>query len=195
MLRRKTVTLLGALLASRLAFAETAIIDSELASAYHFVDTYEILIDRPPDVVWPQLVNIGSWMHEFAMIHESGPVGAEGEVLRLYEGQDFFVEIVKVVPGKLILIANLPSTMQGEEMVGVGMLTLTEVDGKSLVSNFMSRHMSWPDRAENPLRARRESAEYRELNRELWQQEFFGRLRELAESSGQQRDASALSRP
>jgi hypothetical protein len=183
MYRRTTMALLGALLASRVAFAETAIIDSELASAYHFVDTYEILIDQPPDVVWPQLVSIGSWMHEFAMIHESGPVGAEGEVLRLYEGQDFFVEIAKIVPGRMILLVNLPSTFQGEEMVGVGMLTLTEIDGKSLVSSFMSRQLSGPPEAIDPLRARRESAEYRELNRQMWQERFFGRLRELAEAA------------
>jgi hypothetical protein len=117
------------------------------------------------------------------MIHESGPVGAEGEVLRLYEGQDFFVEIAKIVPGRMIVLVNLPSTFQGEEMVGVGMLTLTEIDGTSLVSAFMSRQVSGPAGAVDPLRARRESAEYRELNRQMWQERFFGRLRELAEAA------------
>jgi hypothetical protein len=36
---------------SPLASAETFIIDSGLASAYHFVDTYEILIDGPAETV------------------------------------------------------------------------------------------------------------------------------------------------
>ena len=177
---RQSFAVIGLLICARFGSAETLIIDSELASAYHFVDTYEVLIDSPPDVVWPHLLDFKSWMQGVAMIHESGPVGAEGEVLRLYEGEEFFVEITKIVPGEMVLIANLPSTMEGEDMVGVSMLTLTEVGGKSLVSNFMSRHMNWPEATPNPLRARRESAEYRAFNHEM-QAQALGRLRELAE--------------
>lgn len=165
------------------AHAESLIVDSELADAYHFVDTYETIIDAPPAVVWPQIANIRSWMDAASMIHEAGPYGAEGEVFRLYEGQDYFAEAVKLIPNTLLLLANLPANVEGEDMVGIAMITLTDIGGQTLVSSFMSRQFHWPVDAENPLRARRESAEYREFNRAAWEDRFFVRLHELVEQS------------
>jgi hypothetical protein len=174
--------LLAGVVATSLASAETVIVDSDLTDSYYFVDTYEVLIDAPAEDIWPHLLDVASWMFEFSMIHESGPHNAEGEVFRLYEGQDFFVEIAKILPGKLLVLVNLPSTMQDEESVGIGMTSLTAVGGKTLVSHFMSRHYDWSLAAPNPLRERRASQDFQENTRVTWDK-FLNRLRELAEGT------------
>jgi hypothetical protein len=163
------------------ASAEPFFVDSDAADSYHFVDAYEIVIDRTPEVVWPILVDQSLWT-DFEMIHESGPRNAEGEVLRLYPGQDFFVQIVNLIPERMMVVANLPSTMEGEASIGLAMLTLADLGGKTLVSNFMVRYYDWTADGPNPLRARRESAEYQAFNREMWQERYLPRLRELAEA-------------
>lgn len=172
---------IACLLVPGLASAQAFIVASDRADSYHFVDHYEVLIDRSPEEVWPHLLDFGSWMYELSMTHVSGPRNGEGEVLRLYEGQDFLFEITKIVPKRMIVGINHPSTMQGEESVGVAMFTVTEVDGKTLVSNFMSRQFHWTQEGPNPLRATRESAQFREANRVMWEDNFLARLRELAE--------------
>lgn len=171
-----------ALAMGRAGYADTTIIDSKLADAYHFVDTYEILIDAAPEDVWPHLVNVSSWMYEFSMIHEAGPRQAEGEVLRLYEGQDYFLQLVKLVPGKLMVGVNLPSLEEGEELTGIGMFTLTEIDGKTLVSNVMARHSTWIEAQPTALRDTRRSAEFQQSTRDRWNR-FLIRLRQLAEGT------------
>jgi len=164
------------------AHADDFIIDSKLAASYHFVATYEILIDRPPEDVWPVLIDQASWT-DFAMIHESGPRNAEGEVLRLYPEQEFFIEIIELIPERMFVVANLPSAIDGEESVGIAMMTLADVDGKTLVTNFMARHYNWTGDGPNPLRARRASAEFREFNRAGWEDQLLPRLRDLVEAS------------
>jgi hypothetical protein len=170
------------LMAGRVACADTTIIDSELADLYHFVDTNEVLINASPEEVWPHLVNLGSWMYEFSMIHESGPRHAEGEILRLYEGQDFFLQLTKLVPGKLMLGVSLPSLEQGEELTGIGMFSLTEVNGKTLVSSFLARQSAWTLDTRNTLRETRQSAEFQQNTSDRWNR-FLTRLRELAEGT------------
>jgi len=171
----------GALLPAGPVRAQPVIIDSELATAYHFVDHYEILIDAPAEVVWPQLLDLRAWMEGFDYTLVAGTPHTEGAVMRLYESQDFLVEIVKIIPQKLLVLVNLPSVMQGEESTGLAMLTLTDVDGKTLVASFMSRQYYWPLAEPNPFRARRESAEYQEFNRAGWEERMLPRLRALVE--------------
>lgn len=165
-----------------IASADTVIIDSKLAESYHFVDTYEILIDEDPPKVWPHLVDVKSWMYEFSLIHESGPRNAEGAVFRLYEDQDYFMELAKLIPEKLAVAVNLPSSVDGEQLVGIGMFTLTEVDGKTLVSTFMTRQFVQLSDTANALRERRESPEFQDDTQERWNR-FMTRLKELAEDT------------
>jgi hypothetical protein len=187
---RLKLLLAAGLLISRAGFAETDVIGSELADAYYFVDTYEVMIDAASDEVWPHLVDVASWMYEFSMIHESGPRNAEGEVLRLYEGQDYLVQLAKLIPGKLMVAVNLPSLAEGEQLVGISMFTLTEVDGKTLVSNFMTRHSVWVLDTPNTLREVRESAEFQQSTRDRWNR-FLTRLRELAEGTYTTQESAA----
>jgi hypothetical protein len=88
-------------------------------------------------------------------------------------------------PASLRVLANLPSNIEGEESVGIAMMTLTEVDGKTLVSNFMARHYDWTGDGPNPLRDRRASDEFRESNRAAWEGQLLPRLRELVEGAPQ----------
>ncbi len=103
----------AALLAAAARASETVTPEPD-GSSYHFVAHYAVDVDASSSAVWDQLVDIGSWMYEFELAHESGLPGQEGEVRRLYPGQDFFVEITKVIPNELLVFANLPATSNGE---------------------------------------------------------------------------------
>ena len=60
------------------------------------------------------------------------------------------------------------------------MLVLTDLGGETLVSTFWSRHFAWLQDAPNPLRERRESQEYLDLNLNN-QTAILARLKQLAE--------------
>ena len=150
-------------------------------SSYYFVSHYTVEIDAPAAKVWQQLVDIGSWMYEFDLTLESGTPGQEGEVRRLYAGQEFFVEITKLIPNRLLVFANLPSTFNGEHSTGVAIITLGEVDGVTTVNLTMSRRYTWNSSEPNPHRITRESSEFQERTRAMWQDRFLGRLRSLVE--------------
>jgi hypothetical protein len=160
------------------ASGQHTIVDSDLADAYFFVDHYEILIERSPEDVWPHILDLPSWM---GLIHESGPRGEVGEVFRLYEGEDFFFETTKLIPHRLLFGVLHPFEIQGEESLGMGMVVLTDLGGKTLVSNFMSRHFAWFEDAPNPVRERRESVEYLEQTRNM-QNAGLARLKEQVEN-------------
>ncbi len=150
-------------------------------TSYHFVSHYAVAIDAPANVVWKHLRELGSWMYEFELLPVSGTPGEEGEVRRLYSGQDFFIEITKVIPDRLFVFANLPSEFNGEHSTGVAVITLNEVDEITTVNLTMSRRYSWGSKEPNPHKSMRESAELRKRTRAKWHDRFLGRLRKLVE--------------
>jgi hypothetical protein len=151
-------------------------------SSYHFVSHYSVEVDASARAVWKQLVDVGSWMYEFELSVESGTPGREGEVRRLYSGQEFFIEITKIIPDELLVFANLPSKHNGEYSTGVAVITLSESDGITAVNLTMSRRFSWESAEPNPHRSVRESPEFHENARAMWQDRFLGRLKSLVES-------------
>ena len=151
-------------------------------SSYHFVSHYSIDVAASANEVWNQLVDVGSWMYEFDMSLVSGEPGQEGEVRRLYSGQDFFMEITKVIPGELLVLANLPSSFNEESSTGVVVITLNESNGIITVRLTMSRRYSWGSEEPNPQRSMRESPEFQERTRAMWRERFLPKLKSLAES-------------
>lgn len=160
--------------------AAESMLESELADSYHYIDKYEILINAPAALIWPHLVDLGSWMNSFSMIHESGPVNGEGEILRLYEGEEFYLQIVKLIPQRMLVGVNLPSSIENEDSVGVVMITLAEFEEGTLASIFMSRQYDWPGPGDNPIKQRRETATFVEFNNTIYKG-FLERLKELSE--------------
>ncbi len=152
------------------------------AEAYYFSSHYTVEISAPASAVWEQLIDLGSWMYEFEMSLESGSPGEEGEVRRLYAEQDFFIQTVKVVPNELLVFANLPATFNGEESTGVTVISLSEADGATTVRLTMTRRFSWTDTELNPMREMRESPEFQERTRAMWEDRFLDRLRSLVQS-------------
>ncbi|MGD8832113.1 MAG: hypothetical protein PVF57_16025 [Pseudomonadales bacterium] len=151
-------------------------------TSYHYVAHYAVRIDASADVVWPHLRRMNEWMYEFELSHVSGTPGAEGEVRRLYADQDFFIQVTRQIPDRLLVIANLPSTFEGEYSTGVAVITLDDSnDGMTTVDLTMSRRYTWLGEGENPLRARRASAAFTESNDAMWER-FLDRLRTLAEA-------------
>jgi uncharacterized protein YndB with AHSA1/START domain len=167
------------------AYASETLTAEPGSDSYHFVSHYSVEIDAPVEEVWKHLVDLGSWMYEFEMAHVSGSPGRAGQVLRLYEGQEFLVQVIDVVPEELLVIANLPSNFRGERSTGTGVMTLHWNGSATTVSLTMSRRYE----AEEPdspgfdeQRAVRESVEFRSATRAMWQDRFLARLRSLAES-------------
>lgn len=175
-------TLVAAVMLVSIATASETITPEPDESSYHFVSHYSVVVNAPASAVWNQLVDVGSWMYEFELSLESGTPGHEGEVRRLYPGQDFFIEITKVIPNELFVFANLPSRFNGEYSTGVAVITLSETGGITTVSLTMSRRYSWDSTEPNPQRSMRESPEFKERTRAMWQERFLGRLRSLVEA-------------
>lgn len=150
-------------------------------SSYHFVSHYSIEIAASADTVWDQLVDVSSWMYEFELSLESGTPGQEGEVRRLYPGQDFFIELTKTIPNELLVFANLPATNNGEYSTGIAVITLGEAEGITTVKLTMNQRFGWDNLEPNPQRALRESPDFQERTRVMWQKRFLGRLRSLVE--------------
>lgn len=170
------------LLASNTAAASETIIDEPGGDSYHFVSHYSVEIKAPVETVWKHLIDLGSWMYDFEMQSVAGLDDLEGRVLRLYEGQDFYVQITKVVPEELLVIANLPAPMEGERLSsGISVTTLTEKAGLTLVQLTMSRRYTWSESGENHLKSRRKSKEFKEKTRATWNR-FLGRLSALSTS-------------
>ncbi len=151
-------------------------------SAYHYVSHYSVKIDVPANAVWSHLVDLSSWMYEFELSVDSGTPGQEGEVRRLYSGQDFLIEITKIIPNELLVFANLPISFNGEYSTGVGVITLNESDGMTTVMLTMSRRYSWDSAEPNPQRSMRESPEFQEQSRAMWNDRFLPKLKSLAET-------------
>ena len=148
---------------------------------YNFVTHYRVNIDAPTERVWPILVNFKSWMYEFELSTISGEPGREGQVLRLYPEQEFKVQVIKVIPNRMVTIVNLPMTFREEFVTGIGVMTLHETTNGTEVSLTMSRRYTWQGQGENPLRVTRSSKEFQNQTQAMWQDRFLERLKNLAE--------------
>lgn len=148
--------------------AEEVLIASEFSNSYHYVDHYEIVIDASTKDIWPALIDMSSWMDELAVQHESGPPLSEGQVFVLYGDPNYRLEIVKLVPERMLVAANLPSSVEGEDSVGIATITLIESEGSTVVASSMVRQYTWSGDGPDPGRERRNSEEYRQLNETLW---------------------------
>ncbi|WND03909.1 hypothetical protein QGN29_05925 [Temperatibacter marinus] len=163
------------------AYADDTIVEEADGLSYVYTSYYEITIDRNSAAIWPIVKNLPAWMYEFELSYVSGEKGAEGEVLRLYPGQEFFIQVTKLIPEKLLAIVNSPSKFRGESSTGSAVIHLNERGNKTVVSLTMSRRYTWHGEGENPMKAMRKSAAFAENAKAMWQEKFLGRLKELAE--------------
>ncbi len=139
------------------------------ANNYSFVSHYKITINASPEVVWPQLIALEKWMYEFELSRVAGEPGQPGEVRRLYEGQDFYMQVTKAVPNEVLVVSNLPSVFKGEASTGIGVMTLTTVGPDVTVVNLtMSRRYQWQGEGENPFAAQRNSQAFNENTDAMW---------------------------
>jgi len=162
------------------AASETLTVEPS-GEAYNFVAHYRVLIDAPVSKVWPILIDFRSWMYEFELSTVSGTPGTPGHVLRLYEGQDFLIQVAGVDPERMLTIVNLPLTFKGEYGTGVGIITLHQLGNTTEVSLSMSRRYTPAVGEFSELRDTRLSDEFQARTRAMWQDRFLGRLRALAE--------------
>ena len=165
---------------SSFSLASETLTDEPEGDSYNFVSHYSIEIDAPAEKVWKHLIVLGSWMYDFEMKPVSGLEKLEGRVVQLYEGQEFYVQIAKAIPAKLLVIANLPISMEGEQLSsGTSVTTLNENAGTTTVNLTMSRRYTWNGSGENHLRSRRQSEEFIDNTRSTWER-FLGKLAELS---------------
>lgn len=180
--------ILGSLILS-LWFVSLSFADSESLTpepspdTYNFVSHYRVQIDAPREQVWPILLNLKSWMYEFELSTISGAPGTEGQILRLYTGQDFKTQTTKIIPNEMISIVNLPMTFKDEFVTGISVFTLHQTNSGTEVSLTMSRRYTWTGEGDNPLRVTRNSEEFQNQTRSMWQDRFLKRLKNLAEGN------------
>ena len=175
-------TIVLVILASSHSVAEDFISQESAANTYNYVSNYEIAINSPPGLVWKNLENLKSWMHAFELSHHSGKKGDVGEILRLYPNQQFYIQVTGKVENKLLTIANLPSSFNGEESTGVGVISLMPRGSETLVQLVMSRRYEWIGQGENTMKVKRESKEFQGSTRQMWGN-FLNRLKELSEKT------------
>lgn len=175
-----TVVVICFYMGSLFAVAQVSVLDADHGDAYYYTDHFEIIIDKPASDVWPHVVAMGTWMPWMAT--EDSPEGTiqEGKKVNLYG--DSYIEVVKIIPQKMVLLTNLPSIENGEQSQGIAMVSVAEADGKTLVSIFMSRIYSQMEASNNTQRITRESAEFAKQRKEVFKNNFLKKLKHLAES-------------
>jgi hypothetical protein len=83
--------------------------DTRKSAPVDLVFSGEVLIDKPVDEVWPHVVDYSSWQEFPICEHVSGPVGAEGEVVRLQKEElgirtpPYYAKTILLEPGKRII--------------------------------------------------------------------------------------------
>lgn len=121
-------------------------------------------------------------MYDFEMSPHSGNAKQSGAVLRLYPGQDFFIQILSLVRNQSVVIANLPSTFRGEYSTGIGVITLTEVADRTFVNLTMGRRYVPVEKGAEAMKTTRASGVFANGTRATWNR-FLGRLKSLSETS------------
>lgn len=163
-----------------LASSETLTVEPD-GEAYSFVSHYRISIDASADAVWEALLDFESWMVDFELSTVSGSPGTVGHVARLYGGQDFLIQVTAAEPQRMLSVANLPLSFNGEFGTGVALFTLHECGDSTEVSLSMSRRYSPEGEGFRELRATRQSREFQERTRTMWKDRFLERLKANAE--------------
>ena len=166
---------------SQVGFAQISPLNSDAGNSYYYTDHYEVAIEKPASDVWPFIIDMGAWMPGLKEANESSPIAVEGKVFRLYG--NFHMEVVKVIPEKMLLLVNLPNIQEGEKTQGTAMITVSEESGKTLVSLIMNRIYLWPKSEKNILREKRESSEHVDSRARIYKQGFLARLKKLSEGT------------
>ncbi len=148
--------------------------------SYNFVSTHSILIKAKPLEIWPQLVNFRDWMVDFDLSIYKGVEGQVGQVLRLYDGQDFFVQITSIIPYEQITLVNLPANVFSELSFGNTTIVLFEHDKHTEVRLIMSRRYTYLGTGENVALTKRKSVDFQENATRTWE-EYLGVLKSSVE--------------
>lgn len=167
-------------IASMSVVAQVSALNIDRDDSYYYVDHFEIIIDKPVSDVWPHVLAMGTWMPWMATEYSPEGTVQEGKKINLYG--DSYIEVVKIIPQKMILLANLPSVENGEQSQGIAMVSVADVNGNTLVSIFMSRIYLGSEASNNAQRLTRESAEFAKQRKEVFQNNFLKKLKSLAEA-------------
>lgn len=176
----KIMNFIGLSLISLSSLAQINELDANLGDSYYYVDHFETVINKPVDEVWPHVVEMGKWMPWMAGDKSKVKEISEGEKVHLYG--NFYIEVTKIIPQKMILLTNLPSVDRGEQSQGIAMISITESNRKTVVSIFMSRIYNWFETKENPQRVTRDSTEFASQRKTIFKDNFLAKLKQLAEA-------------
>jgi len=103
--------------------------------ATHLVTTNAIVIARPAAVVWPYIMEPGSWKQGNRLVHHAGPRGRTGERFAAVSAArpdrpDYFVENVEVTPPERRVIKLYAPD---GTLIGFAAFVLTESGGSTTV--------------------------------------------------------------
>ena len=179
-----------------LVFAGSASAQPRIAT--NLVTHSEVSIDRPAAIIWPWIVDPSPWKHGAALAHQSGPVGAVGDVFAAREPDDrskvaFYVENVELVPNRRRTIKIYSPTMA---LVGYAAWTLAEAGGRTTVRyDVYSESLIEPAQAKSMTAAQIQEAERTVLaaNQKRFDEELL-ELKRLAEAGRAPADSLAMER-
>jgi len=155
-----------------MASAQVDPLKGAVGRSYYYVDHYEVVIDHQSSEVWPVLVDLASWLPGLAEANDPMPPVTQGSVLHLYD--DFYMEVARVIPERMVLLVNLPSSQEGEDTQGIAMISAYGIGEKTLVSIFMSRIY---------FSATRESDDFTESRRATYEENVLRRLQVAVENA------------
>lgn len=103
--------------------------------AINLITSNQVTINRPAAAIWPMIVDPSGWKQGLKLVHRSGPVGGQGEVLAAVNPGDtttaFVVENAHVVAPRQRTIKLVSPTGQ---LIGFATWTLRESNGKTVVA-------------------------------------------------------------
>ena len=173
---KRVTSFLFVCLTSVSVLAQISNLEADLGDSYYYVDHFETVIDKPAQEVWPHVIKMGEWLPWIGEIKSI----SEGDKIHLYG--DSYIEVVKIIPQKMVMLANLPNTDKGEESQGVVMVSISEANGKTIVSIFMSRIHNWFSTEENPQRITRSSEAFSANRKTTFKDNALAKLKLLAEA-------------
>lgn len=181
----------------------TALLIQTAAAIDHhagYVSLAEMVIDAPPEAVWPHLVNVKSWIYDFHFETVAGRAGEQGEVQYLWPAS---VEVLnatlstppeertaekasafktlKLIPNKL-WFASLPTKCDQSGLVsqGVNLVLLHPLSGRTHVTAIRSKESLCPS-AEVRAKTQDGMTAYQPVAQNRWMEKYLPRLKALAE--------------
>lgn len=117
-----------------LAVSGAGSVAAQNRTAINLITSNQVVIDRPAAAIWPKIVDPSGWKQGLKLVHRSGPIGGQGEILAAVAPNDttaaFLIENAVVTPNAQRTIKLI---LPNGQLIGFATWTLVESGGKTTV--------------------------------------------------------------